>query len=97
MIIGFADDGTEDIWNGDDTKAARKTCSKALWPVAVRKLDIINAAHEEKDLRAPAGNRFEHLKGKLSSKCSIRINDQYRVVFRWEAGNATEVEITDYH
>jgi proteic killer suppression protein len=97
VIQGFADQGTEDIWNGDDTKAARKTCPKALWPVAARKLDMLNAAHQEKDLQIPPGNRFERLKGKLSGKCSIRINEQYRVLFRWEAGNATEVEITDYH
>jgi len=97
MIKGFADEGTEDIWNGDDTKAARNTCPKTLWTVAWRKLDMINAAHEEKDLRVPPGNRFEHLKGKLSGKCSIRINDQYRVVFRRQSGNATDVEIGDYH
>ena len=97
MIKKFADQGTEDIWNGDDTKAARKTCSKALWPIAVRKLDIIDAAHEEKDLRVSPGNRFERLKGNLKGKCSIRINDQYRVVFRWQDGDATDVQITDYH
>ena len=97
MIKGFADEGTEDIWNGDDTKAARRTCPKILWPTAGRKLDIINAAHEEKDLRLPPGNKFEHLKGNLSGKCSIRINDQYRVVFRWQAGDAMDVKITDYH
>jgi len=97
MIKGFADKGTENIWNGEETKAARRTCPKALWPTAVRKLDILNAAHQEKDLRASPGNRFEHLKGRLSGKCSIRINDQYRVVFRWQAGDATDVEIEDYH
>ena len=97
MIKGFADQGTEDVWNGDETKAARKTRPKALWPVAARKLAMLNAAHDEKDLRVPPGNRFERLKGKLSGNCSIRINEQHRVVFRWEACDATEVEITDYH
>jgi proteic killer suppression protein len=97
MIRGFADRGTEDIWNGDDSKAARKTCPKTLWPVAVRKLDMLNAAHEEKDLQAPHGNRFERLKGKLSGMCSIRINVQYRILFRWQAGDATDVVIVDYH
>jgi proteic killer suppression protein len=58
---------------------------------------MLNAAHQEKDLQVPRGNRFERLKGKLSKKCSIRINDRYRIVFRWHLGNATEVEITDYH
>ncbi len=97
MIQGFSDEGTEDIWNGEDTKAARKACPKTLWPAAVRKLDMLNAAHEGRDLQVPPGNRFERLKGELSGKCSIRINDQYRIVFRWQAGNATDVEITDYH
>lgn len=97
MIKGFADRGTEDIWNGDDSKAARNTCPKTLWAVAVRKLDMLNAAHEEKDLQASRGNRFERLKGRLRGRCSIRINDKYRVVFRWQAGDATDVEITDYH
>ncbi len=97
MIRGFGNPGTEDIWNGNDTKAARKTCPKVLWPVAVRKLDTLNAAHEEKDLQVPPGNRFERLKGGLSGKCSIRINDQYRIVFRWQAGDASEVQIADYH
>lgn len=97
MISGFANEGTRDIWNGETTTAARKTLAKELWKVAQRKLDIIHAAHAEQDLRVPPGNRFEHLKGSLKGKCSIRINDQYRIVFKWDAGNASEVEITDYH
>jgi proteic killer suppression protein len=97
MIQTFADRGTEDIWNGNDTRAARRTCPSQLWRVAARKLDMLNAAHNERDLQLPPGNRFERLKGGLSGKCSIRINDQYRIVFRWQAGDATEVKITDYH
>ena len=58
---------------------------------------MLNAARELGDLRAPAGNRLEALKGTLKGKHSIRINDQWRVIFRWETGDAHDVEITDYH
>ncbi len=68
-----------------------------LWPVAVRKLDMLNAAHELGDLFAPSGNRLESLKGDLKGLHSIRVNDQYRIVFRWSDGNAHEVRVTDYH
>lgn len=53
-----------------------------------RKLDIINAAADRRDLRSPPGNRFEHLSGNLADHCSIRVNDQYRLIFRWENGKA---------
>jgi len=56
-----------------------------------RKLDIIHAAENESDLRAPPGNRFEHLSGKLSDWCSIRVNKQYRLIFKWNEGEATQV------
>lgn len=56
-----------------------------------RKLDIIHAANGEQDLRVPPGNRFEHLKGKLKDWCSIRVNDQYRLIFQWDAGEANGV------
>ncbi len=58
---------------------------------------MLNAAKELGDLRAPPGNRLEALKGNLAGKRSIRINDQWRIVFRWESGDARDVEITDYH
>jgi len=96
VIIGFADQTTEDIFNGSDTKQARKIPS-SIWSVAIRKLDMIHAAHEPKDLRIPPANRLEALKGKLSGKHSIRINDQFRIVFTWVDGNAKDVQITDYH
>ena len=68
-----------------------------LWPKAVIKLDRIDACDTTQDLRVPPGNRFEALKGSLAGSFSIRINDQYRIVFRFEDGNASEVKITDYH
>ena len=64
---------------------------------ARRKLLIINAAAIESDLKTPPGNRFEWLKGDKKGWCSIRINDQWRVIFKWAEGNAYEVTITDYH
>ena len=96
MIIDFGNQATEDIFNGLDTKQAR-TIPNAVWRVAVRKLDMINAAHELKDLRSPPANRLELLKGKWSGYYSIRINDQYRIVFKWVDQNAKSVMITDYH
>lgn len=69
----------------------------AIGPVAVRKLDMLNAASNINDLRVPPGNRLEALRGELRGYHSIRINDQWRVVFRWEDGHAYEVRIADYH
>ena len=65
--------------------------------VAVRKLDLVNAAQQLEDLSAPPGNRLEPLKGALRGKHSIRINDQWRLVFRWKDGDAHDVEVDDYH
>ena len=96
VIIDFGDQTTEDIFNGHDTKAARRI-PNAIWPVAARKLDMLNAAHELRDLRIPPANRLEALKGRWSGYHSIRINDQYRVVFMWASGNAKDVMIIDYH
>ncbi len=96
MIVGFRDRATQDIYDGTDSKEAR-AIPKHLWPVAVRKLDMINAAHDVLDLRAPPGNRLEKLRGDRAGFFSIRINDQYRVVFRFGNGNASDVQITDYH
>ena len=96
MIINFADKATEDIFNGVSSKAARQI-PETIWNLAGRKLDMVNAAHELKDLRVPPANLLESLKGKWSGHYSIRINDQFRVVFRWVDGNACDVLITDYH
>ena len=96
MILGFQNRLTEDIFNGDDTKAAR-TIPRSIWTVANRKLDMINAARDVQDLKVPPGNRLEMLKGERKGWYSIRLNDQYRIVFHWKEGNARDVGITDYH
>lgn len=96
MIIDFKDTATADIYHGFATKRALKV-PQIIWPAARRKLDMLEAAHDVRDLQAPPGNRLETLKGGLRDRYSIRINDQYRIVFRWESGNAFEVQIVDYH
>ena len=96
MITSFGDKATEDIFNGALSKKALGV-PKDIWSVARRKLDMVNAAHEVRDLKAPPNNRLELLRGSLKEFYSIRINDQYRIVFKWTSGNAEEVQITDYH
>ncbi|MCL5021428.1 MAG: type II toxin-antitoxin system RelE/ParE family toxin [Bacteroidetes bacterium] len=96
MIAGFADQTTADIYDGLDTKAARRI-PRTIWSVAQRKLDMIEAAHELNDLRVPPGNKLETLRGHMSGYHSIRINDQFRLVFKWADGLANHVLITDYH
>ncbi|MGH2371999.1 MAG: type II toxin-antitoxin system RelE/ParE family toxin [bacterium] len=97
MIRSFRDRGTEDLFDGADTPAARRACPRDVWPVARRKLDQINRVRNLVELAVPPGNRLERLRGDRSGQHSIRINDQYRICFLWEAGHAYEVEITDYH
>src|SRR5262245_17493496 len=97
MIVGFADSGTRDVWDGADSKAARRSCPEGLWPVARRKLDMLHAAVRLGDLMSPPANHLEKLKGALSGKHSIRVNRQYRIVFEWDGANAREVELVDYH
>jgi toxin HigB-1 len=97
MILNFRDRATEDQFHGIDSKAARTTLPAVLRPVAVRKLDHLNAAHDVRDLRVPPGNHLEALKGDWKGFHSIRINDQFRVVFRFSDGNAHDVIIVDYH
>jgi proteic killer suppression protein len=93
MIKTFRDKDTESIFA---RQVARKFPA-ALLKVAWRKLAILDAAGNLEDLRVPPGNRLEKLSGARSGKYSIRINDQWRICFQWRAGNAYEVEITDYH
>jgi proteic killer suppression protein len=96
MILSFGDHATEDIYNGTDSKAAR-AIPRSIWKIAARKLDVLNAAHDLRDLKQPPGNRLEALKASWRGFHSIRINDQYRVVFIWADGNAKDVQIVDYH
>ena len=97
MIRTFADQGTEDVFDGKNTAAARRSCPKSLWNVAYRKLDQLDSAIELADLRIPPGNRLEALKGDRKSQHSIRINEQYRICFKWTDAGPEEVEIVDYH
>lgn len=96
MIRSFGDPATEDLYHGRKTSRVRRFPPTIL-SAALRKLDVINAAHELIDLRMPPGNRLEALKGDLEGYHSIRINDQWRIIFRWENGGANQVTITDYH
>ena len=97
MIRSFANQGTEDIFNRVNSKAARRICPQSLWPAVRRKLDQLNAAVSLQSLDIPPGNRLESLKGKRRGQHSVRINDQYRACFVWETGGAENVEIVDYH
>ena len=96
LITSFADKATEALFHGVGGKATRRI-PPGIRSTAVRKLDLVNAAYDLDDLRVPPGNRLEALKGSLRGKHSIRINDQWRIVFRWESGDAHDVEIDDYH
>ncbi|MEZ4650986.1 MAG: type II toxin-antitoxin system RelE/ParE family toxin [Candidatus Eisenbacteria bacterium] len=97
MIASFADPGTEEVFNGQATKRARRVCPQALWQVARRKLEYLDSAGALEDLRVPPGNRLEALAGDRSGQHSIRINDQYRVCFVWGETGPADVEIVDYH
>lgn len=97
VIRSFANGATEDLFNGVDSRRARDACPSALWRVVRRKLTQINRVSDLRELAVPPGNRLERLRGKRSGQYSIRVNDQYRVCFRWEDGYADEVEVTDYH
>lgn len=96
MITGFKDQATEDVFNGVSSKKALKIPVN-IWNVAHRKLDMINVSQNLQDLRVPPNNRLEALKGDLKDYHSIRINDQYRIIFKWVSSNAEEVQIVDYH
>jgi toxin HigB-1 len=97
VIVPFRDKGTEDVFDGRDTRNARKACPSDLVRVARRKLDLLNQAAALGDLRAPPNNRLEKLKGGREGQFSIRVNDQWRVCFRWTESGAEDVEIVDYH
>jgi proteic killer suppression protein len=97
MIASFRDQGTEDVFDGVDSPAARRKCPRQLWPTARRKLDQLNRVIAVEELAVPPGNRLERLAGDRRGFFSIRINRQFRICFAWEDGNAFEVEITDYH
>ena len=97
VIASFRNQATEDIFNGINSKAARKACPAALWRVAARKLDQLDSIDSLEELKIPPGNRFEALRGDRAGQYSIRINEQYRICFRWSETGPFDVEVTDYH
>ncbi len=96
MIRSFGDAPTGDVFYGENTRAARRL-PKELWPLIRRKLDALHAAHSLNDVRVPPGNRLEALKGGRAGQFSIRVNERYRISFRFEGGHAWEVCCEDYH
>ena len=96
MIRSFADETTVDLFRERNSRAARRV-PRDLWRVAQRKMKAIDVAARLDDLTVPAGNRLEKLRGDQAGRHSIRINDQFRVTFRWEEGDAHEVRVEDYH
>ena len=96
VILSFCDKRTEDVFHGRASSRVRKL-PKELIRIIQRKLDLINAATIVDDLKSPPGNRLKKLKGEWKDYHSIRVNDQWRITFKWAEPNALEVCITDYH
>ena len=96
MIASFGDKTTEALFHGSPSRLLRGL-PPDLVKVAVRKLDMLNAARVLLDLRAPPGNRLEALHADLRGFHSLRVNDQWRLIFRWVGADAHEVRLTDYH
>jgi len=93
MIISFGNSDTEQVWLSNRVKKL----PTEIQNIGRRKLRMLNNSVDIADLRIPPANRLEKLSGKLKEFYSIRINDQWRIIFKWNAGNASEVEIIDYH
>jgi proteic killer suppression protein len=93
MIISFNDKETRKIWEGERIKGL----STEIQEIARRKLRMLNNSQNINDLMIPPSNRLEKLKGNLKDFYSIRINDQWRIVFKWNNGNAEQVQVVDYH
>ncbi len=93
MIVSFGNKETEKIWNGERVK----TLPLEIQTIGRRKLRMLNNSQNIMDLRIPPSNRLEKLSGKLKNYYSIRINDQWRIIFKWNEGQAEEVKILDYH
>jgi proteic killer suppression protein len=93
MLTSFGDKDTKKIWEGERVKAL----STELQEMARRKLRMLNNSQDLNDLLIPPANRLEKLKGDLKNFYSIRINNQWRIIFKWNNGNAEKVSIIDYH
>jgi proteic killer suppression protein len=97
MVASFKDGATEDLFNGVNSKRARKACPRSLWTVASRKLDQLDSVQSLDELKVPPGNHLEPLRGDRRGQYSIRINEQYRICFAWGEHGPQDVEVTDYH
>ncbi|MBK7668788.1 MAG: type II toxin-antitoxin system RelE/ParE family toxin [Sphingobacteriaceae bacterium] len=93
MIVSFGDKNTEKIWDGERIKRL----PNEIQEIGRRKLRMLNNSQNLSDLQIPPSNRLEKLKGNFKDFYSIRINDQWRIIFKWNNGNASNVEIIDYH
>lgn len=93
MILSFGSKDTQKIWDGDRVKKM----PNEIQEIGRRKLRMLNNSQNLADLQIPPSNKLEKLKGDLKDFYSIRINDQWRITFKWNSGNASEVEIIDYH
>ena len=96
MIRSFADDATRDIWNGVNSKAARRLPAHSVAGDSTE-LDQLDAVTQLDDLRVPPGNRLHALSGDMAGHHAVRVNEQYRLVFRFDAHDAHDVRCTDYH
>jgi proteic killer suppression protein len=96
VIQSFGDETAADLFRERNSRAARRI-PRAIWPIVRRKLKMLDVAARLEDLAIPAGNRLELLRGDRVGCHSVRINDQYRLTFRWGHGYAYEVRIEDYH
>jgi proteic killer suppression protein len=96
MIHSFRDQATEDLYHARQTKRTARF-PPGIRRTALRKLDVLNAAYRLNDLSMPPGNRLEALKGDLEGFFSIRVNDQWRIIFRWQGNSAHDVALVDYH
>ena len=96
-MLSFKNRATEDIFNGKATKSALRLGPKNIWKIAFRKLDQLDSVLFLDELRMPPGNRLEALSRDRKGQHSIRINDQYRICFKWTEMGPTDAEITDYH
>jgi proteic killer suppression protein len=93
MLISFGNKQTKKIWEGERVKGL----STEVQEIGRRKLRMLNNSQDINDLMIPPSNRLEKLKGNLKDFYSIRINNQWRIIFKWNNGNAEQVEIIDYH
>ena len=97
MIVSFKCESTQFIFDGEDTKATRRLLPQQLHSNATKKMEVLNASVSLRSVGKVPANRLEKLEGDRRGQHSIRINDQYRICFRWTAEGPADVEITDYH